>query len=39
MRNLAEACNGVHYHAPTNAELVTIFQNIGLGLDGLQYFQ
>ena len=39
MEELAEACNGTHYHAPTGAELETIFENIGLGLDGLQYLQ
>jgi Mg-chelatase subunit ChlD len=37
MTTLAEACNGRHYHAPTGDQLVNIFTQIGLGLDGLQY--
>lgn len=39
MAQLAAACNGRHYHAPTSAVLDEIFRNIGLGIDGLQYFQ
>jgi Mg-chelatase subunit ChlD len=39
MAALAAACGGRHYHAPSAAELDTIFRNIGLGIDGLQYYQ
>lgn len=37
MQQVAQITGGQHYHAPTIAELRTIFQNVGLGTDGLQF--
>lgn len=37
MQQVADLTGGKHYHAPTLAELKSIFQDIGLGVDGLQY--
>lgn len=37
MRQVAEITGGKHFHAPTLTELRSIFQDIGLGTEGLQY--
>jgi hypothetical protein len=39
MQALAAATGGRHFHAPTGQQLEQIFQEIGLGTAGLQYFQ
>ena len=39
MEDVATAGNGRHYHAPSRTELIDIFSQIGLGIDGLQYIE
>jgi len=37
MEQVAQITGGKHFHAPTVAELKSIFEDVGLGADGLQY--
>lgn len=39
MRQLANATNGRHFHAATTRDLERLFEEIGAGTEGLQYFK